>query len=158
MTETSPVTVEMPNDRPPDWANALMRWAVTTPGIQRMVGAGVALLTFEGRRTGQRYAIPVSYDRDGDTVTLVTKRQRNWWHNFETPHDVELRLAGETFPGTAIVDDDPGRVLDYMVEFLERRPIDAKAYGLAKEERTRGEIARIVPHIVVIRIEIAPAD
>jgi len=43
-----------------------------------------------------------------------------------------------------------------MISYLEKRPIDAKAYGLKKDEITREKIARILPHIVVIRIEIAP--
>ena len=45
-----------------------------------------------------------------------------------------------------------------MTHYLEKRPIDAKAYGLKKNEATREKIARILPHIVVIRIEIAPVE
>jgi hypothetical protein len=41
-----------------------------------------------------------------------------------------------------------------MTEYLKERPVDAKAYGLAKDERTREKIARIIPHIVVIRVHI----
>jgi hypothetical protein len=41
---------------------------------------------------------------------------------------------------------------------LGKRPIDAKAYGLKKDEVTREKIARILPNIVLIRIEIAPLD
>ena len=79
MTDPETSLVVMPDDRPPDWANSLMRWALNTPGIQAMVGQGVALLIFDGRRTGKPYAIPVSYHREGDVVTVVTKRRRNWW-------------------------------------------------------------------------------
>jgi hypothetical protein len=158
MTETTTIDVEIPNDRPPSWANSMMKWALTTPGFQGMVGQGVALLSFTGRKTGKRYTIPVSYDREGDTVTVITKRMRKWWHNFETPIEVELRLAGETFVGKAEIETDDTGVLDYMTGYLQKRPIDAKAYGLAKDERTREKIARIVPHIVVIRIEISPKE
>ncbi|HEX6255956.1 MAG TPA: hypothetical protein VFZ70_09115 [Euzebyales bacterium] len=35
-----------------------------TPGLQRWVGRGTALLTLTGRRTGQTY--PASYARDAD--------------------------------------------------------------------------------------------
>lgn len=145
--------VKLPDDRPPDWANSLMKWALTVPGIQGMVGQGVALLSFDGRRTGKHYTIPVSYHREGDVVTVITKRQRKWWHNFEAPLDVRLRLAGEELAGRARIEADEGVSLDFMIDYLDKRPIDAKAYGLAKE-RTRAEVARIIPHIVVIRIEI----
>lgn len=148
--------VQLPDDRPPDWANSLMRWACSTPGIQRMVGQGVALISFDGRRTGKRYTIPVSYFREGDTVTIITKRQRRWWRNFETPIEVDLRLAGKEFIGKARIQDDDSANLDFMVDYLRQRPIDAKAYGLAKEELTRETVARIIPGIVVLEIEVSP--
>jgi hypothetical protein len=134
----------------------MMTWALNTPGIEKMIGTGVAMLGFEGRRTGKSYTIPVSYDRDNGTVMIVTKRERKWWHNFETPREVELRLAGRVYHGKAEIVPSDDEVLEYMVGFLAKRPIDAKAYGLAKDERTRDKIARIVPHIVLIRAEVSP--
>jgi hypothetical protein len=154
MTETQTVEVQLPDDRPPDWANSLMRWALTTPVLQGMIGQGVALLSFKGRKTGKPYTIPVSYQREDDVVTIITKRQRNWWRNFESSKDVELRLAGRDYIGEAEIEPDDPDTLEFMVEYLEKRPIDAKAYGLAKDEVTREKIARIIPHIVVIRVTI----
>lgn len=153
---TTPTEDRIPQDTPPEWANAWMKWALTTPGIQSLIGRGVALLSFEGRKTGKRYTIPVSYDREDDVVTIITKRQRKWWHNFETPIEVELRLAGRVYTGKAELESDDAGMLDYMTGFLAKRPIDAKAYGLAREERTREKIARIIPHIAVIHITLTP--
>ena len=158
MTESVTTEVRLPDDKPPAWANSLMKWALTTPGIQAMVGQGVALLTFTGRKTGKTYTIPVSYHREDDTVTVITKRIRHWWHNFETPLEVELRLAGHVFTGKAEAQTGDEEVLGFMVGYLEKRPIDAKAYGLAREEITRDKVARILPHIVVIRIAINPIE
>jgi F420H(2)-dependent quinone reductase len=158
MTDSATTEVRLPDDRPPNWANSLMKWALTTPGLQGMIGQGVALLTFNGRKTGKRYTIPVSYHREDDIVTVTTKRQRKWWHNFETPLEVELRLAGRTFAGKAEARSDDQDTLELMIRYLEGRPIDAKAYGLKKDEISREKIARILPHIVVIRIEISPTD
>ena len=156
MTDFPTTEVRLPDDRPPNWANSMMKWALTTPGLQGMIGQGVALLTFAGRKTGKHYTIPVSYRRDDDVVTVITKRQRKWWHNFETPLEVELRLAGRSFAGKAEARSSDEETLELMVDYLSKRPIDAKAYGLKKDEVTREKIARILPHIVVIRIEIAP--
>jgi len=158
MTDTVAAEVQLPNDKPPAWANSLMRWALTTPGIQAMVGQGVALLTFTGRKTGKSYIIPVSYHREDDTVTVVTKRIRRWWRNFETAHEVEVRLAGRNYTGKAEVTTGEADVLEFMVDYLEKRPIDAKAYGLARDEITREKVARIVPHIVLIHIAISQAE
>jgi len=157
MTANSAAEVHVPEDKPPGWANSLMKWACSTPGIQRWVGQGVALLSFEGRWTKKAYTIPVSYHREDDTITIITKRQRKWWHNFETPIEVELRLAGKMYVGKAKIKADDAENLAFMTEFLQKRPIDAKAYGLAKDDLTREKIAPIIPHIVLIEIEITPA-
>lgn len=158
MTDMEATTVELPQDKPPRWANSLMKWALTAPLLQRMVGEGVALLSFTGHKTGKSYTIPVSYYREGEMVTVITKRQRNWWRNFETPAEVELRLAGSDYTGKAEIRTDQAANLEFMTEYLAKRPIDAKAYGLSKDEVVKEKIARIVPHIVVIQIEIAPVE
>ena len=158
MTDTVTAEVKLPEDTPPAWANSLMKWALNTPGLQAMVGQGVALLTFSGRKTGKTYAIPVSYHREDDTVTVVTKRARRWWRNFETAHEVEVRIAGRNYTGKAEATTGEAEALEFMVDYLEKRPIDAKAYGLARNEITREKVARIVPHIVLIRIAINPVE
>lgn len=158
MTTSTSSAVVMPDDRPPGWANSVMRWALRTPVFQGTIGQSLALLTFTGRRSGEIYTIPVSYQRDGDVVTIVTKRMRRWWHNFDDPAEVELRLAGQTFRGKAELQTDETEVLQFMVDYLEKRPIDARAYGLGKGQIVREEISRIVPQIVVIRIQVAPSE
>jgi len=154
MTVSPTAEVRIPQDKPPDWANSWMKWALTTPGIQSVVGKGVALLSFKGRNTAELYTIPVSYHRQGETVTIITKRQRKWWHNFECPIEVELRLAGHMYTGKAEIEADDAETVEFMTEYLKTRPIDAKAYGLARDEITKDRIARIIPHIVVIRIAV----
>jgi F420H(2)-dependent quinone reductase len=156
MSDSVTADVQLPQDVPPKWANSLMKWALTTPGLQGMVGQGVALLGFTGRKTGKHYTIPISYHREDDVVSVITKRQRKWWHNFETPLDVEVRLAGRNYTGKAEARSSDEDTLEFMTRYLEKRPIDAKAYGLKTDEITKEKIARIMPHIVVIRIEIAP--
>jgi hypothetical protein len=158
MADTVTAEVQLPDDKPPAWANSLMKWAVTTPGIQAMVGQGVALLTFTGRKTGKTYTIPVSYHREDDIVTVITKRARSWWRNFEIPREVELRLAGRNYAGTAEATTGGEESLELMIDYLEKRPIDAKAYGLARNEITREKVTRILPHIVLIRIAINPVE
>lgn len=155
MTVSPTTDLQLPNDKPPDWANAFMRWALNTPGIQKMIGQGVALLSFRGRKTNQPYSIPISYQREGDIVTIITKRQRKWWHNFESPIEVQMRLAGQDYTGKAEIETDDTGTLEFMIEYLSKRPIDAKAYGLAANQLTREKIARLIPHIIVIRVAIA---
>jgi deazaflavin-dependent oxidoreductase (nitroreductase family) len=152
------VDVHLPEDKPPEWVNTMMKWMLTTPGIQAMVGKGVALLTFTGRKSGKTYTIPVSYQRDDDSVTVITKRARNWWRNFQSPAAVELRLAGRNFHGQAVVAPGESDVLEFMIDYLEKRPVDAKAYGLRSDEITSEKVARILPLIVLIHITITSIE
>lgn len=154
MSDVQATDVQLPDDRPPTWANSLMKWALTVPGLQSTIGQQVAILSFEGRRSGKTYAIPVSYHRREDVVTIVTKRLRKWWHNFESPIEVRLRLAGRDYEGKAEIVSDPNETLGFMTGYLKERPIDAKAYGLAKDEVSAENVARILPGIVVIRIDV----
>lgn len=158
MVDSPTAEVQLPQDKPPGWVNSWMRWALTTPGIQKMVGQGIALLSFQGAKTGKSFTIPVSYQRKGDVVTITTKRQRKWWHNFDPPAPVELRLAGRTYRGRAGIETDDAATLEFMTGYLQTRPVDARAYGLSKEGLTRDRIAGIVPHIVLIRVAITPTE
>lgn len=154
MSDSQVTEVQLPDDRPPNWANSMMKWALATPGLQSTIGQQVAILTFEGRRSDKTYAIPVSYHRREDVVTIVTKKLRKWWRNFESPIEVRLRLAGHDYQGKAEIVSDPNETLEFMTGYLKERPIDAKAYGLAKDEVSAEKVARILPGIVVIRIEV----
>lgn len=156
MATSPPTEHSMPMDAPPRWANSLMKWALTKPILQTTIGESLALLTFEGRRTGKQYTIPVSYQRDSDTVTVITKRPRQWWRNFETPTEVEIRLAGHDYTGKAEIDSDDAGNLRFMTEYLKKRPVDAKAFGLARDEVIEERIAKILPKLVIIRIEVSP--
>ena len=40
MAEAVHNDVRLPDDRPPAWANSMMRWALTAPGIQGLVTRG----------------------------------------------------------------------------------------------------------------------
>lgn len=55
MTSSPTTEHSMPMDAPPRWAKTSMKWALTTPVIQSMVGQGVALLT--SRRAKDRQAL-----------------------------------------------------------------------------------------------------
>ena len=95
---------------------------------------------------------------EDNTVTVITKKMRNWWRNFQTPVEVELRLAGHNYRGWAEVETGESDVLEFMIDYLEKRPVDAKAYGLARDEITSEKVAWILPHIVLIHIAITPTD
>lgn len=152
-------TTRVPTGAPPPWMNRMMMRMLRTPGLQRMIGQGVALMTVTGRRTGTEYTVPLSYYRDGDTVLILTKRVRVWWRNLKVNPDVELRLAGKRYRGSArlLLDDDP-MALTHLATYAGRLRRDAKAFGLTftPDGRLDERQARsVLPELVIIHVTLA---
>ncbi|HSK25106.1 MAG TPA: nitroreductase/quinone reductase family protein [Egicoccus sp.] len=153
MTTTAPT---VPTAVPPAWANALVGGLLRTPGLELLVGRGLALVTVTGRRTGTRYTTPVAYHRDGDTVTILTKSSRTWWRNLEARPEVELRLAGRRYRGLARATVDDPSTLFTVLEHLTRSPRSARRfYGVTitddADDNAR-QARAILPYLAVVRV------
>lgn len=141
---------------PPPWLNRLMRILLTTPGIQRIVGRGTALLTVTGRRSGRTYTTPVSYARDADRVIVTSHRSRVWWRNLADRPRVRIRLAGATRTGTArLVDTDAPEATELLDTYLAQQRMAARAYGATPDRDGRFDadaVAQILAESVLIEI------
>jgi deazaflavin-dependent oxidoreductase (nitroreductase family) len=144
----------------PGWLNSLMKVLLHTPGLQWVFGRSVALITFQGRRTGRSYTTPVSYRRAGSSVTILSRASRVWWRNLPDEPDVELRMVGRTHTGVARAGIGEESDLGTLIAFLEHRRFDAKAYGVTLGPDGRpaeADARRLLPSIVVIRVELTDA-
>lgn len=128
-----------PRWTPGPFLNRSMAIMLRTPGLQRLVGKGIALLTFKGRRTGRSITTPVSYLRDGDRVLTTAHRTRQWWRNLVSHPDVVIRLAGVDYPGIASVMDDPDNALGDFVPYLEAQPIVARLSDVSIDDQGRAD-------------------
>jgi hypothetical protein len=152
---TSERRVSVPAWTPPRWMNGAMKLMLRTPGVQAWIGRSVALLSWTGRRSGRRYTTPVSYHRRDGEITLLSKRFRSWWRNFDEQPGVELRLAGETISGQARASVGDEATLPRLVEFLEHNRRDAKAYGVEIDADGRldeRDARALLPQVVVVEI------
>ena len=128
-----------------------------TPGVQRLLGKAIAVLSLTGRRSGARYTIPVSYQRDGTSVRIITKRARTWWRNLIGGAPVAIRLAGVEHAATAAAMEGGDEMLDAVARFLHGRKVDAKAYGLELDDAgsvDREELSKIIDQLVVIDVHL----
>jgi hypothetical protein len=57
------------------------------------------------RRTGRQYWIPVGYQRDADTITVLVSKapRKQWWRNYRAPGPADVLLHGRTLHGCAHV-------------------------------------------------------
>ena len=88
--------------------NVVMRALIRSPLGPKM--QGLSVLTLTGRRTGRRYAIPVSViDLDGSRIVLTASP---WKANLRDGADVEVRAGRTIRPMRATLVEDPEEVVD----------------------------------------------
>ena len=88
---------------------------INAPLIGRMVGRGLVVIRYVGRRSGKTFVIPVGYRRSGNTVTINVGAPdaKNWWRNFlgDGGPITLLNLDGRDRNGHAVANRDKrGRV------------------------------------------------
>ena len=88
---------------------------IKAPLVGRIVGRGLVVIRYVGRRSGKAFAIPVGYRRSGNTVTInvAAPDSKNWWRNFlgEGGPITLLDLNGQDRNGHAVAERDAkGRV------------------------------------------------
>lgn len=144
---------------PPRWLNRLMAAMLHTPGLERLVGRGTALLTFTGRRTGRTYTTPVSYARLDDRIILSGHVSRTWWRSVAARPQVWLRLAGREYRGTArvLTGDDPDAV-DLLDVYLERQRMTARALKVGWSSaggHDPADLRRVLADTVIVEVRLA---
>jgi hypothetical protein len=77
-----------------------------------VLGRRLAVVRYDGRRTGQPHELVAIYNRVGATVRIRVggAGRKQWWRNFTTPHPVTLRLAGQDHTVLAHVERNGGVV------------------------------------------------
>jgi deazaflavin-dependent oxidoreductase (nitroreductase family) len=148
---------DAPRWTPAPWLNKMMVWMLRTPGLQRIVGRGTALITFTGRKTGRRITTPVSYVEIDDQIVTTCHRTRQWWRNLAADPHVGIRLVGEDRRGIATVMDDPDNALNVFTALVEAQPVVAKISGIplgSEGEADRAKVREILAYTVVVSIKL----
>jgi hypothetical protein len=57
---------------------------INAPLIGRVVGRGLVVIRYVGRRSGKTFEIPVGYRRSGGDIVIgaAMPDSKNWWRNF----------------------------------------------------------------------------
>lgn len=98
--------------------------------VGRRLGRRLAVVEYLGRRSGRRHRLVTQYLTDGRTVCISVgmAEHKTWWRNFQAPHPVRLRLAGEDHDALAHVERGGDRLC--VVMDLEPSVGQAPAGGL----------------------------
>lgn len=125
-------------DRLMTWLNPTVT-RVLRSRLHPLLSRGLALLEVTGRRTGRRYWIPVGYQRDGDTLTVLVSRARRklWWRNYREPGPVGVLLRGRTLRGRARLVPPDSAAFRAAIELTFRRvPGLGAQFGIRYDRRT----------------------
>ena len=119
-------------------ANPINKAVLRSP-LHGLMSKSTMLISFKGRKSGKTYETPVNYHREGQTITVVSWKNRAWWKNLRGGVPVTVRVEGEDLTGTADVlptsDADVAAGLRAM-------------YPKLSESR----IAKMAPDMVMIKI------
>jgi hypothetical protein len=108
------------------FVNPVLRMVLATP-LHRLLSRKMLLLKYQGRFTGRRYVLPLTYAQDGETRLILVAGHpdvKTWWRNFdEAPRPVVVKVRGKKMHGTAHV-LELGHVerLDSMCVYIEEFP------------------------------------
>jgi F420H(2)-dependent quinone reductase len=110
------------------FANPVVRAVLRSPA-HRILSGSLAVLEYEGRRTGTRRAIPVVYAEDGARIVALAAHpeRKQWWRTFR-----------EAAPAALVVCGQRRAVQGRLVTGAERRAA-LRAY-LAARPRTAGPL------------------
>lgn len=88
---------------------------INAPVIGRLIGRGLVVIRYVGRRSGKTFELPVGYRRSGDDliIRVAAPDAKTWWRNFldEGGPITVVNLNGQHRHGHAVaMRDARGRV------------------------------------------------
>ncbi len=144
---------------PPPAMNQLMFILLRLPVVHRVISKEILLISFTGQKSGKRYSTPVGYLKEGNKIIILTKRFRQWWHNFEQSAAVELRSEGHDYQGQAAALTDVETMIPLLVHIVGVHHREAEIYGIKLLDNGKPDInsvQEIAPKLVVIQVEMKP--
>jgi deazaflavin-dependent oxidoreductase (nitroreductase family) len=139
--------------------NPLVAWVLRSP-LHPMLDRVLLMLRVTGRRTGRRYWIPVGYQRDGDTITVLVSKapRKQWWRNYRDPGPADVLLQGRTLRGRARVLPTESTAFREAIErTLRRVPGLGRQFGVRYNRRTGltpAQCRTVAANAVVVSIDL----
>ena len=74
--------------------NPFVAWLSRSP-FHFIISHQLLIIQFEGRKSGKKYLVPVSYHKHGSMHTCVTLRSNIWWRNLKELSHTKIWLKGK---------------------------------------------------------------
>jgi len=135
--------------------NSFMTFMLRSP-LHGVMSGSTMLVTVTGRKSGRLITTPVNYYQEGDTLWVISNRERTWWRNLKGGASLKLRLRGQELNGFGEVLLDEPAVAVQIGEYVRHLPISARALGVQVQagQPDPADLARLAQERVMIRIKL----
>lgn len=138
------------------WYNPMMIWLLKSP-LHGMISRGVMLVTVTGCKSGRTISIPTNYLRDGNTLYVISWRERTWWKNLRGGANVWVLLAGNSVEGRGQVIEEEKAVAQSLFDYYRKIPQVAKYVQVGLDTAGKPILAdceRAAQKMVVVKIDL----
>ena len=140
VSDTKTVPRSRPNAVMSGFGNLIVKLLLRSP-LHRLLSGSTMLITVTGSKSGREYTTPVNYVRDGDQLTVVSRRERSWWRNVAGGAPVTVTLLGREVAGRAEV--APAGGYDLIQSYLAFRKSLGHRVSVSTAEMTARDIVMI---------------
>lgn len=138
--------------------NPVVRGLLRSP-FHRVGSRNLAILCYQGRRSGRNFATPLSYVREDGLVRFLSSHETRWWTNFrDGPTPVEVEIGKQKFPGQAkLFEESSAALIEGVRHFLSQLPRDAMVYGIkldAERKPIESDLVRAAPRLILVEVEL----
>ena len=105
--------------------------AILRSPVHGLASKSFMLVSVTGRKSGKVYTTPVNYHRAGETLQVISERERTWWRNLRGEGAAAtLRMQGQDMQTWGRVIEDEQSVAQMLVEYLIQVPQVARYFGV----------------------------
>jgi deazaflavin-dependent oxidoreductase (nitroreductase family) len=135
--------------------NSFITFLLRSP-LHRLMSGSTMLITVTGRKSGRPITTPVNYYQDGDTLWVISNRERTWWRNLKSGAPLKLRLRGREVDGFGEVHLEEAAVAAQIGEYIQHLPMSARALGVRVQDGqpNLADLQRLAQERVMIRIKL----
>ena len=135
--------------------NDFMAWVLRSP-FHGMLSNGMMLITITGRKTGKKYTTPVGYYREGNSLWVITSRDRTWWKNLCGGADVGLLLKRKQVSGFAELELDESAVQARLGDYVKHIPQAAKPMGIRVQngQANAEDVVRVAQDRLFVKVKL----
>ncbi len=135
--------------------NPIMIALLRSP-LHSLVDKQTMVITVTGRKSGKRYTFPVSYIRDGETLLVISQKDRTWWKNLRNGAQVTVFLQGHALQARGETLTDTGMAANILLQILRQVPAYQRLLHLPLDATGQPEhpeaLTRLAQDHVIVRM------